>query len=166
MKNVALLAIGLIMGSGSAYADCDPAKECIAGNLCYSDGAISCRQTQKCEVTDRHAKWMPLQGSGTVCGSLFKIKILDVHLKAAEDTRESSATDIVAKKCDDQEVCSFMPKVNGNPTGGLLGDPTPGSHVMITIKYICRGAMGSRGMVRLEIQPKDDINPVSFNCIE
>lgn len=68
----------------------------------------------------------------------------------------------IAMACDSKEVCSFLPK----GPGGLLGDLTPGSHYLLSIKYVCRSATQSKGVVRIERNENQDEEVVNFNCIE
>lgn len=156
MKKYALCLVGLVIAS-EANAACKT-NECNAGNLCYSDGAISCAQAQRC----KDSKWTPLETGGTICSGSSRITIIAAHWNAQMDDRAGSFMGKLSAKCDNKETCDFLPK----GPDSLLGDLSPGSHYSMSIKYICRDNEKNTGIRRLEVPSNKDQEPVNFNCFE
>lgn len=161
MRALAVMVL-LVLGYGRAAAVCSKI-ECADDNRCFGNGGISCRQGQQCVVNNGQASWRPIEGGGVGCGTPFKITILQaVAISNIDSSVTRDFTSIVEGHCKSQggEVCTFKIK---NP-GGLLGDPIPGAHVKLAIRYICRSATLSRGTVRIEFA--NDLGDANFNCID
>src|SRR3954447_17347154 len=149
MKNILTVLLGLYIcgASNSAFSAvaCNPASECRGGeNSCYSPGWIICgpQQQQQCTVKEGRATWTSVEGSGFACNGSYKLTIIEATLKSQYGQKQIDERPTIAKECNNQEVCSFLPK----GSGGLIGDATPGSHYYLYIKYICRSEAGSKGI--------------------